>query len=66
MPDAVLKTLRDAAQKAATDPGFKKAMANVNSPVHYLDAPEFAKYWEADAKRLAALVKMVGKVEDKK
>ena len=66
MPDAVVKTLRDAAQKAATDPDFKKAMANVNSPVHYLDAPEFAKYWEADAKRLAALVKMVGKVEDKK
>ncbi len=65
-PDGVLKALRDAAAKAAADPDFKKAMANVNSPVHYLDAPEFAKYWEADAKRLAALVKMVGKVEDKK
>jgi len=66
MPDPVMKTLRDAAQKAAADADFKRAMANVNSPVHYLDAPEFAKYWDADAKRLAALVKVVGKVEDKK
>jgi hypothetical protein len=31
-----------------------------------MDAPEFAKYWEADGKRLAALVQVVGKVEDKK
>ncbi len=64
--DGVLKVLREAAQKAAEDPDFRKAMANVNSPVNYMDAPEFAKYWEADAKRLAALVKVVGKVEDKK
>jgi hypothetical protein len=41
-------------------------MVNVNSPVQYMDAPEFSKYWQADAKRLAALVKVVGKVEDKK
>jgi hypothetical protein len=27
-----------------------------------MDAPEFAKYWDADAKRLAAVVKVVGKV----
>ena len=66
IPDAVIKTLRDAAAKTVQDPEFKKSMANVNSPVHYMDAPAFAKYWDADAKRLAGLVKMVGKVEDKK
>jgi len=65
-PEPVMKTLRDATRKAVEDAEFKKAMANVNSPVQYLDAPEFAKYWQADAKRLAALVKVVGKVEDKK
>jgi tripartite-type tricarboxylate transporter receptor subunit TctC len=64
--DGVLKVLREAAQKTAEDPDFRKAMANFNSPVNYMDAPEFAKYWEADAKRLAALVKVVGKVEDRK
>jgi len=31
-----------------------------------MDAPEFAKYWDADARRLAAVVKVVGKVDDKK
>jgi len=65
-PEPVMKVLRDAARKTVEDPDFKKIMANVNSPIQYMDAPEFAKYWEADGKRLAALVKVVGKVEDKK
>lgn len=65
-PDPVIKVLRDAARRAVEDPAFKNAMANVNSPIQYLDAPEFAKYWNADAKRLAAVVKVVGKVDDKK
>jgi tripartite-type tricarboxylate transporter receptor subunit TctC len=65
-PESVIKVLRDAVRKAVEDAEFKKTMANVNSPVQYLDAPEFQKYWLADAKRLAALVKVVGKVEDKK
>lgn len=66
LPEPVMKTLRDAARKTAEDPEFKNAMAKVNSPVQYMDAPEFQKYWDADAKRLAALVKIVGKAEVKK
>jgi len=66
IPDGVLKGLREAARRTAEDADFKRAMANVNSPIQYMDAPEFAKYWDADAKRLAGLVKMVGKVEAKK
>ena len=65
-PESAIKVLRDAARKAVEDSEFKSMMAKVNSPVHYLDAPEFAKFWRADAARLAALVKVVGKVEDKK
>lgn len=65
-PDAVMNALRDAARRAVQEPEFKNAMAKVDSLVQYQDAPEFQKYWEADAKRLAALVKVVGKVEDKK
>jgi len=65
-PDPVMKALRDAARRAVQDPDFRNAMAKVDSLVQYKDAPEFQKYWEADAKRLAALVKVVGKVEDKK
>lgn len=65
-PEPVIKVLRDATRKAVEDPEFKSMMAKVNSPVHYLDAPEFQKFWMADAKRLADVVKVVGKVEDKK
>ncbi|MCC7081776.1 MAG: tripartite tricarboxylate transporter substrate binding protein [Burkholderiales bacterium] len=66
IPDAALTVLRGAVRKAVEDPVFKKTMASVGSLVQYKDAPEFGKYWEADAKRLARLVKIVGKVEAKK
>ena len=65
-PDAATKVLRDAARRAVEEPEFKNAMAKVGSLVRYMDAPEFNQYWQADAKRLAALVRIVGKVEDKK
>jgi tripartite-type tricarboxylate transporter receptor subunit TctC len=65
-PEPVMKVLRDAARKAVEDPEFKTMMSKVNSPIHYLDAPDFQKFWMADAKRLADVVKVVGKVEDKK
>jgi tripartite-type tricarboxylate transporter receptor subunit TctC len=65
-PEPVMKVLRDAARRAVEDGEFKSMMAKVNSPVHYLDAPEFQKFWMADAKRLAEVVKVVGKVEEKK
>jgi len=65
-PEPVMKVLRETAHKAVEDPDFKGMMAKVNSPVQYLDAPEFQKFWMADAKRLADVVKVVGKVEEKK
>ncbi|MGE5522987.1 MAG: Bug family tripartite tricarboxylate transporter substrate binding protein [Rhodospirillaceae bacterium] len=66
IPEANLKVLRDAVRKAVADPEFKAAMDKVNSPIQYMDAPEFRKYWEADAKRLAAAVKAIGRQDEKK
>jgi tripartite-type tricarboxylate transporter receptor subunit TctC len=65
-PEPVMKVLRDAVRTAVQDSDFRKRMANVGSIVQYKDAPDFHSYWQADAKRLAALVKIVGKVEAKK
>jgi tripartite-type tricarboxylate transporter receptor subunit TctC len=65
-PEPVMKVLRDATAKAVQDPEFKGMMAKVHSPIQYLDAPEFEKFWMADAKRLAEVVKVVGKIEAKK
>lgn len=62
-PEPVLKTLRGAVQQAVNDNDFKNQMAKVNSPIQYLDAPDFAKYLDADARRLAAVVQIVGKVQ---
>jgi tripartite-type tricarboxylate transporter receptor subunit TctC len=65
-PEGPMKVLREAVAKAVAEPDFKAAMEKVNSPIAYMDAPEFRKYWEADAKRLAAAVKAIGRQDEKK
>jgi tripartite-type tricarboxylate transporter receptor subunit TctC len=65
-PDAVMKVLRDGVRKAVEDPDFKATMQKIDSPIQYLDAPEFAKYWATDARRLAEAVKAVGRMEEHK
>jgi tripartite-type tricarboxylate transporter receptor subunit TctC len=62
-PAPVLGRLREAVRTAANSAEFRNAMEKVSTPVSYLDAPEFQKYWERDAKRLAAAVEKIGKVE---
>jgi len=62
-PEPALSRLREAARAAATDPRFVAAMATVETPIQYLDAPEMQRFWEADAKKLADAVRRVGKVE---
>jgi tripartite-type tricarboxylate transporter receptor subunit TctC len=65
-PAPVQAKLREAVKAAATSEEFRNLMEKVSTPVHYLDAPEFAQYWERDAKRLAAAVEKIGKVEEEK
>jgi tripartite-type tricarboxylate transporter receptor subunit TctC len=65
-PGPVLQTLRNAARRAVEDPDFKNAMAKIETPVYYLDAPDFQKFWDKDARILAEAVQRIGKVEDKK
>jgi tripartite-type tricarboxylate transporter receptor subunit TctC len=62
-PAPVLATLREAARKAVEDPDFKAAMAKIETPVAYRDAPDFQRFWDEDAKRLAEAVRRVGRVE---
>jgi len=61
-PDAVIKRLRADTKQAAATPDFAKAIANVGDVVAYLDQPDFAKFWDAYAKRVEAAVKSIGKV----
>jgi tripartite-type tricarboxylate transporter receptor subunit TctC len=62
-PPAVIARLREAAKNAANDAKVKQVIGNSGSPIMYLDAPEFQKYWDTDAAKMAATVKAIGKVE---
>jgi tripartite-type tricarboxylate transporter receptor subunit TctC len=62
-PEPIAQRLRTAARAAASDAKVKEVILNAGSPVLYLDAPEFEKYVQADAKRMAEVVKKIGKVE---
>ncbi|HEX6980412.1 MAG TPA: tripartite tricarboxylate transporter substrate binding protein [Alphaproteobacteria bacterium] len=65
-PEPVVKVLRDAMRQVVQDPEFKSAMEKLQTPVVYMDAPEFRKFWDRDAAMLAAAVKRVGRIEEKK
>jgi tripartite-type tricarboxylate transporter receptor subunit TctC len=62
---AVVTTLRDAVRRAVQDPEFKLAAEKVQTPIAYQDADEFRAFWDADARKLAAIIKQIGKVETK-
>ena len=62
-PDAALIRLREAARVAANDPKFVAAMATVDTPVQYMDAPELQRFWDGDARKLGDVVRRVGKLE---
>jgi tripartite-type tricarboxylate transporter receptor subunit TctC len=64
-PEAAIKVLRDATRAAVNDPGFRGAMEKMNAIVDYQDQPEFRKFWDADAARIAKAVQGIGKVEIK-
>ena len=64
-PGPVLKSLREAVRQAVDDAAFKSAMEKIQTPIAYKDAEEFRAWWDADAARLAQVVKRIGRVETK-
>ncbi len=62
-PDAVVMRLREAVRQAAQDEKVRQVINNSGSPIQYLDAPEFQKYVDQDARRLADVVKRIGRVQ---
>ena len=62
-PEPVVAKLREAARAAIEDPAFKAALAKVETPVQFLDQPQFRHFWDTDARKLADVVKKIGKVE---
>ena len=62
-PEPVMKALRDGVRAVVADDEFKANMAKLETPVNYLDAPAFRKFWDEDAKRLIEVVRKIGKIE---
>ncbi len=62
-PEPIAQRLRTAAKVAAQDARVKEIILNAGSPVQYQDSPDFEKYVQADATRMSAVVKRIGKVE---
>jgi tripartite-type tricarboxylate transporter receptor subunit TctC len=62
-PEPVIARLREAAKAAVADDTFKAALAKVETPIQYLDQPQFRAFWDKDAAKLADVVKKIGKVE---
>ncbi|HEY9453969.1 MAG TPA: tripartite tricarboxylate transporter substrate binding protein, partial [Bradyrhizobium sp.] len=60
-PEPIIAKLRDVSSKAAHTDTFKKAMTNLGQELDYMDQPEFRKFWDADAARIEAAVKSIGK-----
>lgn len=62
-PEPIIKVLREATAKAVQAPEFKAAMQKMETPIAYLDAPDFKKFWDKDADRLIKSVRNIGKVQ---
>ena len=59
---ADVQRLRADTKKAVSAEQFRGAIKNIGDQVAYLDAPDFAKFWEVDAKRSDEAVQAIGKV----
>ncbi len=62
-PQSVITYLRTVLKQAAATEQFKTAMANLGQDVDFLDQPEFAKFWDADAARIEDAVRTIGRVQ---
>jgi len=61
-PADIVNKLRAESKKAIQAEVFTKAVDNIGDVVAYLDQPDFAKFWDEDAKRVEAAVQAIGKV----
>jgi tripartite-type tricarboxylate transporter receptor subunit TctC len=64
-PAPVITRLRDAMRQVMADPQVTSIFVKAGSPPAYMDQPEFAKFVEADAKRLIPVIGKIGRLDEK-
>jgi tripartite-type tricarboxylate transporter receptor subunit TctC len=62
-PETAIKVLRDGLDKAAHAKEFVDTIASLGQELAYMDQPEFAKFWAADAKRQEDAINSIGRVQ---
>jgi tripartite-type tricarboxylate transporter receptor subunit TctC len=62
-PDNAVAVLRKTANTAAHTDQYKTALTNIGLELAYLDGPDFAKFWENDAKAVVGAVDAIGVVK---
>ena len=62
MPESTFNKMRGIIGKAANDPGFRQALEKVRVVPDYRDAPEFRKFFDADYRRMAEVIRKIGKL----
>ena len=62
-PEPVVARLRQAARFVVEDARAKQAIASAGSSFQYLDAPEFERFVQTDARNMAGVVLRIGRVE---
>ena len=63
LPADVRDRITAAVRASMQDLEFQKAMVNVNTPINYKEGREFDVFLDADTKRLAEVVRKMGKTE---
>jgi tripartite-type tricarboxylate transporter receptor subunit TctC len=62
-PTLIVNTLRDGLNKAAHSKQFLDTLENLGQELAYMDQPEFARFWEVDAKRQEDAINSIGRVQ---
>jgi tripartite-type tricarboxylate transporter receptor subunit TctC len=62
-PDSVVGKLREAINTAAHSKEFLGTLDNLGQELAYMDQPEFAKFWAADAKKMEEAINSIGRVQ---
>jgi tripartite-type tricarboxylate transporter receptor subunit TctC len=62
-PDAVIAKLREAINTAAHSKEFLGTLDKLGQELAYLDQPELAKFWAADAKKTEDAINSIGRVQ---
>ena len=62
-PPDIIEILREATKKAVDSQEFKIAMQKIETPIAYLDADDFKRFWDKDAKIVIQAVRRLGKVQ---